>query len=177
MNATLPEFSRPVPLEKLVDKPYSDTLTATPEELEALARRFEAEKLGALTATVIASKQDRLIRVTGQIEADVTQTSVVSLKPVDSHISEEFEVFFNLNQDSKKFEEDIEILIESDIIEAIDGDSIDLGEIVAQHLSLALDPYPRETGEEVGEQSFGAPDNSAPSGPFAILEKLRKKSE
>jgi hypothetical protein len=65
-------------------------------------------------------------------------------------------------------------------MEATDGDDdpddieteagiADLGEALAQQLSLALDPYPRTPGAELPDEyrADGA------SGPFAVLRKLR----
>jgi hypothetical protein len=49
----------------------------------------------------------------------------------------------------------------------------DLGEALAQQLSLALDPYPRAPGAEVPEAY--RPDGA--SGPFAALARLRPRDE
>ena len=49
--------------------------------------------------------------------------------------------------------------------------SIDLGELVAESLGLALDPYPRKPGAEF---TTGAHDEKNPSpSPFAALEPLK----
>jgi hypothetical protein len=54
--------------------------------------------------------------------------------------------------------------------EPIEGDSIDIGEAVAQQLSLALDPYPRigDSDDPLGDPE----DQDEPEGPFAALRGL-----
>ncbi len=49
---------------------------------------------------------------------------------------------------------------------------IDIGELVAQHLGTALDPYPRKPGIAFVEAEYGGKD-PAPN-PFANLARLPK---
>ena len=59
-----------------------------------------------------------------------------------------------------------------DEIEA-EGDSVDLGEAIAEQLALALDPYPRVPGAALPGEGEG--EEPPPSGPFAGLAALRKR--
>ncbi|MGH6874431.1 MAG: DUF177 domain-containing protein, partial [Aestuariivirgaceae bacterium] len=53
----------------------------------------------------------------------------------------------------------------------ISGSSIDLGELVAESLGLALDSYPRKPGVEFSATAF---DEKTPAhSPFAALEPLK----
>ncbi|MGD9801132.1 MAG: hypothetical protein AB7V02_11105, partial [Parvularculaceae bacterium] len=54
--------------------------------------------------------------------------------------------------------------------EPLDGDEIDLGELLVQHLSLALDPYPRKDGAESLLETYR---NAATASPFAGLKGLK----
>ena len=59
---------------------------------------------------------------------------------------------------------------EDDMPECLEGDEIDMGEIVVEHLGLGLDPYPRCSGVE-----FTAEDDEDPAktSPFAVLRDLK----
>ena len=55
--------------------------------------------------------------------------------------------------------------------EPLEGDEIDLGELLVQHLSLALDPYPRLEGAESLLPEYRT---ATLSSPFAALKDLKK---
>ncbi|MEM6491718.1 MAG: DUF177 domain-containing protein, partial [Pseudomonadota bacterium] len=58
-----------------------------------------------------------------------------------------------------------------DAPEPVDGDAIDLGELAAQALSLALDPHPR--APDAPDDASYAEADSAPPSPFAKLAVLK----
>jgi hypothetical protein len=53
--------------------------------------------------------------------------------------------------------------------DVLDGEDIDLGGYVVEHLSLELDPFPRAPGAE-----FIAPKDDTDLSPFAVLRLLKK---
>ena len=55
-----------------------------------------------------------------------------------------------------------------------DGAAIDVGEAVAETLSLSLDPYPRAPGAEEALEAAGVKSEEE-AGPFAALAGLRDK--
>ncbi len=55
---------------------------------------------------------------------------------------------------------------EDDLPEWLEGDEIDMGEVVAEHLGLYLDPYPSRPGVVFSPQDEADP---APASPFAVL--------
>ena len=57
--------------------------------------------------------------------------------------------------------------------EEIEGNAIDLGEMVAQCLALELDPYPRKPGIEYVPEAEKLQDSGAES-PFAALAQLKR---
>jgi hypothetical protein len=92
------------------------------------------------------------VKVTGRVEADITQACVVTLDPVPAHIDEEVEGLF-LPDDSKLgrhgFEGGGEILLAAegpDGPETFQGDTVDIGALAEQFFGLAIDPYPRKPG-------------------------------
>ena len=54
------------------------------------------------------------------------------------------------------------------------GDSIDIGEAVAETLALALDPFPRAPGADERLRDAGVLDEGE-TGPFAILKALKDR--
>lgn len=180
-----PEFSRVVIADKVQHRELVEEIAPTEAERRALAERFELEAIGAFTATVRLRRVHggRMIRVDGHLEADVVQTCVVTLESVPAHVSEDFGAIFappELVPDEDEVEFDM-VSIEEDQPEPMPNGRIDIGELAAQHLSLALDPYPRAPGVEydpVAEHEEGGDAGTAEDGPrkpnpFAALAKLK----
>jgi hypothetical protein len=71
-------------------------------------------------------------------------------------------------------EEDREIKSEQDDPEPIYDGIIDLGEVAAQFLGLALDDFPRGADEPYGDH-FEVSEEDAKPNPFAALEQLKEK--
>jgi len=178
------EFSRPVIADTVATSGTVQTIEATAAERSALARRFDLVSLDALTATVrLRRVRGEFVRITGALEADVVQTCVVTLEPVPAHVSEEFSALYAPEHLVPKEEEEIDVTFaadDEDLPEAMVGGRIDIGELVAQHLSLALDPYPRKAGvtfDEIDETDDApAAEEPVKRHPFADLERLKRPS-
>ena len=111
--------------------------------------------------------------------ADVLQSCVVTLEPVSARLNEEFEVVFAPETGDAGLDRD-EIVIdvtETDPPEPLIGDSVDIGEMVAQHLALAIDPYPRKAGVDwrPEETTESTDDDGRAESPFAVLAGLKKQ--
>jgi uncharacterized metal-binding protein YceD (DUF177 family) len=172
-GAQEPEFSRPVEVDRIGPEGVSLEIEADPGEREALARRFGLASVDRLTASVSVSPLSRkLFRVEGRLEGEVVQTCVVTLDPVPARLTETFSALFGEGGPGLA----ALLAAEEDTPEPIQGGAIDLGETVAQHLSLALDPYPRKPGAQLAEgygQAAGAGAEPRQS-PFAALGALKK---
>ena len=172
------EFSRPVPLERLGRNAIVEEISATATERAALARRFGLLGLDRFAAMLRIGAADGggLIRVDGHLSADATQACVVTLVPVASRVEEDFCLLYSLEAGPSVVEAG-EVVVEPEgegPPEPLGGAGIDLGEIVAQQLALALDPYPRAPGAasaEPGEEGTG-PEPAA-EGTFAVLRSLK----
>jgi uncharacterized metal-binding protein YceD (DUF177 family) len=172
-----PEFSRPFPSEKLRDRPMSEHIEANEAECEALAKRLDLVAVKSLVADMNLSRVHggATVEVKGSFTADIVQTCVVTLEPFESRISEPFDAYFVRAETIPNVEE---VEIEQDRSpEAIGPDGeIDLGELTAQHLSLALDPYPRKPGV-VFQQPANDGDGPKPKNPFAVLAGLKPEKD
>jgi uncharacterized metal-binding protein YceD (DUF177 family) len=151
-----PEFSRTVPVDRLRRGVLNERIEATEKERKALAERFELEAVNSLVADVrLEPMKSGMVRVSGHIDADVVQTCVVSLDSVPATVSEPFAALFAPPEMIGEEDGDIDIDAlaedEEDLPEPILNHRIDIGELAAQHLSLALDPYPRAPGADFSD--------------------------
>jgi uncharacterized metal-binding protein YceD (DUF177 family) len=176
-SSIAPEFSRLVPVERLEAGDLAESIAATPEEREALARRFDLLAIERLDANVALRRIGRgpVVRLEGRLEAELVQTCVVSLEPVEGRVAESFSiVYMPENHEAGDailrtgaFDEDDEWP------EPIVEGRIDIGEAVAQQLALALDPSPRKSGisleDVIGNAATG---DDRPASPFAVLAGL-----
>jgi uncharacterized metal-binding protein YceD (DUF177 family) len=165
-----PEFSRPFAADRLGQSAVIETLLAGPAERAALAKRLRLVELTQLSAAVTVERTlGGLIHVSGRLEADVVQTCVMSLVDFPSHVEDGFALDFG--NAPAEFGDDIELDPDYEPPEPIEDGIIDLGELVAQYLALALDPHPRAPGAAL-DASWSSAD-SADTSPFAVLKNLK----
>ena len=173
-----PEFPRPVAVDRLGSRETRMTVTATPEECAALAKRYGILAVDSLTARLRLRRLSGsgLIRLTGTLSASVAQACVVTLEPVPEQVEESFEMLYGVNKDA----DDMEVLVHFDEVdppEPIEHGEIDVGEAVAEHLALGLEPFPRRAGavfEPMAEEEE-VEDEPATPNPFAALVNLKQK--
>jgi hypothetical protein len=91
---------------------------------------------------------------------------VVTLEPVQSRVEDRFILLYAPAAATS----DVMIREDEEVLEPIVDGRIDLGEAVAQQLSLAIDPFPRAPGSAAP----AAPSEGMAS-PFAALAEWRKK--
>lgn len=176
-----PEFSRPLAVEGLIaDKTRHEIIEATPEECAALAKRFDLRELSGFKARVNIRRVpgDTTVRVDGDFEADVVQACVVSLLDVPSEIKASFDAYFTENDVPADEDLDFDSDSAADFPEKIEGGIIDMGELVAQFLSLELPPYPRAPGVSLAAQAqMAGVSLDAGNNPFRVLEDIQKKGK
>lgn len=163
---------------RLPQKGMPVVIDADARQREALAsvhglvsvERFHAE-------LHVASWKRNGVKVSGRVEADITQECVVTLDPLPAKIDEEVEGLF-LPADSKLgregFETSGEIHVSAegpDSPETFTGDTIDVGALAEQFFGLGIDPYPRKPDATLASDD-GDEASSEPEGP--LQEKLRQ---
>lgn len=166
------ELARPVDLSRLGDGEAVHRVVASAPERAALARRFDLPAIDALSAEVRLRRVrgGAAIRLSGRLSARVVQSCVVTLEPVPADIAETFSILF---ADRQERPETVMIGDEADEDwpEPLPEGPLDIGEVVAQQLSLALDPYPRAPGAaaEAAWQNAGG-GRESPFAPLAVLK-------
>ena len=157
---------------------------ATAAEREALARRLDLLALDSLAAELRFEPADDAtgaIRVSGTMRARLVQRCVVTLEPVPGELRESISVLY---APQPADESEIEVPAEEDAPEPLPAEGIDAGEVVAEHLALLLDPYPRHPDAPATPLTYATDDEGPPkgakggdsgAGPFAALGQLKSK--
>lgn len=174
-----PVLSRPLKVDEIRDGTSGET-AATEAELAAIAPMLD---LVALKRLALSYRLDRAgsgrLRLTGQVQADVTQTCVVTLDPVDAQLEVPVEVEFLAASLVEELERNAEEAGSQGLLDwpepVVDG-RIDLGPVIYETLATALDPYPKRPGASF-DWSQGRPEaaGEGKSGPFAALAALKRR--
>lgn len=171
MNPPAPEFSRLVPLAQLSTRPFRQRIEATAEERERLSRRFDLISLDRFAAEVELRRQSpEVILLKAEFAAEFEQCCAVTLEPVRGAVSDRFSLVYG---PAPEEEQEIKLTSDEPAFEPLEGNSIDIGEAVAQELSLALPEFPRDPEARIDEAAIAEPLE----GPFARLARMRKDVE
>lgn len=175
------EFSHRVDVGALPPGGLSGHVEANASECGLLAKRFGIPAVRTLEADfTVMPWRGSGARVRGSFHAGIVQTCVVSLDEFESEVSDQFELTF-LPEEAASAPEAREIVIDVEAEEppeTFSNGQIDIGEIVAEHLALSLDPYPRKPGAVLDQARYGPSTEEEPdrTSPFAALQSLRPKS-
>jgi uncharacterized metal-binding protein YceD (DUF177 family) len=168
------EFSRPVRIDTLgtVSRPMQ--IEADEAERAALARRFDLQAIAQLSAEAELARFGEIVRASGTLAAKVTQSCVATGAAVEAEVAEQFSIEFRPQPAAGGADEEIELSEgELDIV-FYEGASVDLGDAVAESLSLALDPYPRCSDADLALAQAGVikEGEEPPRGALAGLKDL-----
>ncbi len=161
---------------------------ASDSERAALAKRFGFLGLPVFSARVSVEKRvGGQVVVEGRLRGKIIQACILSLEPVTQELDEGFRIVFKQDLTDERDPESGEAVLSAlaDAPEPLSGNMLDVGEIVAEQLSLAADPYPRRPGVTL-EDVLPKPRNSGKASdrpakpdprrhPFAGLAALRDK--
>jgi uncharacterized metal-binding protein YceD (DUF177 family) len=166
-----PEFSRLVPLARLGPEPFRQDIAASENERAALVQRFGLVSLDRLAASVELTRETGgTILLRAEFTAAFAQECIVSLEPVAGEVSEHFVLRYGPPE-----AEPGEAVAADDepAFEPLSGETIDIGEAVAQEFSLSLPLFPRDPAAVAEADATPEPDES----PFAALRRLVSRSE
>lgn len=171
------ELSRLLRLRELDQDIVERSISANSAECAALAKRFDLVELRCLSASLAVDRvpDSLLVRVTGSLHAEVVQRCIVTLEPFAADVDAPIDELFGPDAGTVE-------IVDTQFEEAVppepfDGDAIDLGELAAQQLALALDPYPKKSdgiveGVYTSEQQPGL--DEVTNKPFAELADWHK---
>ncbi len=137
-----------------------------------IARSLDLRSLESLTAELALSGWFDGLRIEGRWRAAATQTCGVSLEDFPVTLAGTFDLRavpasspHAVAVDEPEIEVDLEADDPPDVLE---GDVVDLGGYVVEHLALEIDPFPRKPGA-----TFEPPEPTAEISPFAVLRQLK----
>lgn len=166
------EFARPQRLDTIGDEARTVTIEADEAERAALAKRFELIGIDRLAGTFTVRREAAGILVEGRVEAVLTQACSITGDPLPARIDEP--VMLRFVPADEAGQDEIE-LGEGDIdVIPYAGGAIDLGEVAAETMALALDPFPRGPGAEAALKKAGviSEEDARPAGALAGLRDL-----
>jgi uncharacterized metal-binding protein YceD (DUF177 family) len=178
------EIERIVDLDRMGNHGAALEITASDNERAALAKRFGFLGLPAFSARVTVDRPPGgQIVVEGRLRGRIVQACILTLDPVTQDLDEAFRIVFKQDLAEERDPESGEALVSAhtDSPEPLTGNLLDVGEIVAEQLSLAADPYPRKQGVKLEDvmpkpRRDGRPGRHEPRRhPFAGLAALRDK--
>lgn len=171
-------------------RPTKLTFEASEEECADLARRFAVLSIEKSMANLVLAREGGIIHVTGEFQCHITQNCVVTMEPFETELKEPVEGWFidkettvsfaaaKKEREAVKSQAEVEVLDEKDDPEPIIDGRIDLGELVAQHISLTIPLYPHKKGVkfEVGDENIQIDDKSPlRKNPFEALKDWKEK--
>lgn len=173
------EFSRPLDITRVPPHGSLEEISAEPKECAALAGRFGLPALHSLKAELKVSRwRGEGLKIKGRFAVDLDQTCVVSLDTFRSVLADEFETFF-LPEGTLAGANSA--LIEAGDAEPFANGIIDMGEVVAEAVALALDPYPKKPGvafaDVIEDENEGEAEASGQTNPFSGLGRLKQGKE
>ena len=177
------EIERLVDLDRMGTGGAALDITASDSERAALAKRFGFLGLPAFAARVTVDRRPGgQIVVEGRLRGRIVQACVLTLDPVTQDLDDTFRVVFKhgLADDLDPESGEAVLNAQADAPEPLAGNVLDVGEIVAEQLSLTADPYPRRPGAKLEDvlpkprQGRKGPSEQRRH-PFAGLAALRDK--
>ncbi len=175
---TQPLFSRPIRVEAIPREGLETRIEADDAERAALAKFNGLAAIAALAAKFsLKHGAGGAINLHGALDADVSQTCVVSLEPFAARISARIDMRFAPSKEvaprrvSISEAEEIDVGVRDDPDPIVDG-AIDLGAVASEFLTLSLDPYPRKPGIVFEPPVSG--DDPREASPFSALAARKK---
>jgi uncharacterized metal-binding protein YceD (DUF177 family) len=184
VNQQKSELERIVDLDRMGSKATALEIVASDAERAALAKRFGFLGLPALSARVTVDRRSGgQVVVEGRLKGRLVQACILSLDPVTQELDDAFRLVFAENLADERDPESGEAVLnaQADAPEPLEGNLLDIGEIVAEQLSLTADPYPRRPGmklDDVLPKPRGGARKTLPEQrrhPFAGLAALKDK--
>lgn len=170
-----PEMSRLIAVDRVSPGGMTEHVIASDGERSALAARFDLVAIKELTGLLRLEPWRRGgVKLTGRLDAVIVQTCVVTLDPFEAAISDEIVRYFaGHNEPGPAAAVHSVESLEEDAPDVVTGGSIDIGEVLAEALGLAIDPYPRKPGAEFRQGGDSHVDRASGASPFAVLDKLK----
>ena len=176
---TPPPFSRTIRVDAIPREGLETRVEAEAAERAALAAFNGLPAIAAFAASFrLQHGGGGTVIVHGELEAEVTETCVVTLEPFESSIFAPIDLRFAPPSERPAQRggaageaEEVTIGEEDEPDPIIDG-AIDLGAVASEFLTLNLDPYPRKPGVSFEPPASG--EDKPAASPFSALAARKK---
>lgn len=170
------EFTHVVKISEIGNHSHNIKLSADADARSGLMARFDLAALDMLDAEISLKHESADIVATGRFTANLAQYCIATGDPVPAQIDEPVHIRF-ITEPTTNGEVELELAPDDCDTMFHDGQTIDLGEAVAQSLGLALNPYPRSPEAEKILKAAGvkSEDEVVPTGALAGLKDLLAK--
>ena len=169
-----PEFSHIIAADTIGEAARELEIGADAEERRKLAGRFRLQGIGRLQARVKLSRRAGIVHAEGEIDSSVVQSCVVSGEAMPADVCAPFSVRYVPDAFGRSDQDEVELSSEDCDTLQLENNQIDLGELAAETLALALDPFPRSDKADEALKEAGIGD-AAEAGPFAALHALKDR--
>lgn len=168
-------FSYPLTLEDIGSGTKTYSIAAKPKQLPYIAEVLKVDAIQGFAAEfeICFSRKAHRINLRGSVNADVEQTSVISLEKFVKHYNPEFSLFFDTELTPAQLRE-MEFEFDEEVPDLVENGQIDLAAIAMEQLALALDDFPRREGEVFEFKSEFDEETTQKANPFAALAALKK---
>ena len=159
-------ISRVIEIGSLGHAQAGHVLEPTETELAAIAQRLDIPALKYLRGEFMVTPTRAGVDIVLKLSAEAERICVASLEPLIEAVREEIRMAFDRN-----YVDDgtVDFAAGDTLHEPLTGDQIDIGELLVQHLSLSLAPFPRKPGAESLAEKYR---DAALSSPFSTLKGI-----
>lgn len=156
-------------------------IVATKTELLLISPLLGVDKVKSLTANIdITPWGGNGFSISADVNVSLVQTCVVTLDPLHSDINMTFVRHFVPQENSRNVAPDIvdgEMILdplEDDLPDVLEGNSLNLWEVILEELNLEIDPYPRTPDfmDDVKQPLETEAGDQQMHRPFESLDKL-----
>ena len=146
-------------------------LTPDADAIKRIVRALDLQSLDLFEVDINLVPTVSGWRLDGRGMADAVQTCGLTLEPLPVHIDRKFSIqMVEATEREPEDDAEIDLELDDDSADQIEGGSIDLGQYAVEQLALSLDPFPRKPGAV-----FEQPKEPGEISPFAVLKGLQSK--
>lgn len=146
-------------------------LTPDADAIKRIVRALDLQSLDLFEVDINLVPTVSGWRLDGRVMADAVQTCGLTLEPLPVHIDRKFSIqMVETTEREPEDDAEIDLELDDDSADQIEGGSIDLGQYAVEQLALSLDPFPRKPGAV-----FEQPKEPGEISPFAVLKGLQSK--
>ncbi len=168
-------FSYPLVVDEISGPEKVYRLNADEKQRTYIAEIYQIPGVKSFSAELRVKNQHKQHRleVSGIADAELEQTSVISLENFIKPYHAEFTVVYDTQMTAKDLKE-LELEFDDDIPDIVEDGKIDLAAIAMEQIALIIDDFPRQKNETFNFKSEFDEETTKAQNPFAVLAQLKK---